>query len=132
MSIRIDPGSHVPIFQQIIDGLREAMAAGAYRPGEMLPSQRELAARVKVNPNTVHRAYDELEREGLVHARRGLGMFVTHRAGRSALLGAEEQVRQAMILAVRRGRSAGLSADRLRELFNQVVETGASRRRTRA
>lgn len=97
----------------------------------MLPSQRELAVRIKVNPNTVHRAYEALEREGLVHARRGLGMFVTNRAGRHARAGAEVLIRQALKEAVDRGRGVGLSNEVLRGLFDDVLSSTALRRATR-
>ena len=73
--MKIDPRSHVPIYLQIADGIRAAVAAGLYLPGEALPSLRNLAIEVQVNPNTVQRAYDELEREGLVYSRRGKGLF---------------------------------------------------------
>lgn len=119
--LRINASSHVPIYQQIVDGLRSDIAAGVFRPGEMLPSQREVAVQAKVNPNTVQRAFERLEQEGLIHARRGRGMFVTNRASRSALVGAEDRVREALRDAVRRGDAAGLTPQRLRELFDEAV-----------
>ena len=64
----IDPHSHLPIYLQIADEIRAAVAAGIYRPGEALPSLRAMAVEIHVNPNTVQRAYDELEREGLIYA----------------------------------------------------------------
>jgi DNA-binding transcriptional regulator YhcF (GntR family) len=73
----VDPNSPVPIYQQIADHVRRAVAAGVHRPGEPIPSLRALAVELVVNPNTVQRAFEELEREGLVQARKGLGMFVT-------------------------------------------------------
>jgi GntR family transcriptional regulator len=57
--VKIDPGSHIPIYLQIADGLRAAVAAGVYRPGQALPSLRALAIDARVNPNTVQRAYDQ-------------------------------------------------------------------------
>ena len=74
--MQIDPSSHVPIYLQIADDIRAAVAAGVYRPGEVLPSLRAMAIEVHVNPNTVQRAYDELEREGLIYSQRGRGLFV--------------------------------------------------------
>lgn len=120
--LRIDAGSHMPIYQQIVDGLRSAIAAGTFGPGEMLPSQRELAIQVKVNPNTVQRAFEILEREGLIHALRGRGMFVTNRASHNARSGAEANVRRALQDAVRRGRAAGVGPERLQELFDAVID----------
>ena len=78
--MRIDPGSHVPIYLQIADEIRAAVAAGVYRPGEVLPSLRAMAIDVHVNPNTVQRAYDELEREGLSMRNAARGCLSPNRA----------------------------------------------------
>ena len=66
-----------PIYSQLIQRLTEAIVSGVYAPGEKLPSVRELALEVGVNPNTVQRALTELEREGLVFSQRTAGRFVT-------------------------------------------------------
>jgi len=73
---RIDANSDVPVFQQIVDGVKSAIARGAYRPGEAIPSVRGMAAEVLVNPNTVAKAYRDLEREGVIESHRGTGLFV--------------------------------------------------------
>ena len=82
--MKIQPSSHVPIYLQIAEAVRAAVAAGVYRPGEVLPSLRAMAIRLHVNPNTVQRAYDELEREGLIYSQRGRGLFVAERGAASA------------------------------------------------
>ena len=64
--MKIDLRSSVPIYQQIAEGIRAEIAVGVYRPGEGLPSIRNLAVRLKVNQNTVHKSYGELEAEGLI------------------------------------------------------------------
>jgi DNA-binding transcriptional regulator YhcF (GntR family) len=66
---RIEPDSHVPIYIQIIEYLRSRIAAGVFRPGEALPSLRALALELKVNPNTVQRAYDEMDRQGMIRSK---------------------------------------------------------------
>ena len=71
--MQLNPKSHVPIYQQIVDGIRSSIAAGIFRPGEILPSVRVLAVDAQVNPNTVQRAYEELERQGVIESRRGRG-----------------------------------------------------------
>ena len=93
--MQIDPGSHVPIYLQIADGIRAAVAAGVYRPGEVLPSLRAMATEIHVNPNTVQRAYDELEREGLVYSQRGRGLFVAEQGAAFAQSPAGDGVRRA-------------------------------------
>jgi GntR family transcriptional regulator len=72
MQFRIDPTSRLPIYRQLVGQLREAVARGRLQPEQRLPSVRELV----VNPNTVARVYTELEREGMLNTRPGLGVFV--------------------------------------------------------
>jgi GntR family transcriptional regulator len=72
----IDPRSPTPLWGQIAARIRVAVAAGELRPGESLPSVRELAKRLRVNPATVAQAYRELAREGFVETRHGSGTFV--------------------------------------------------------
>ena len=76
MEFRIDPTSRLPIYRQLGNQIREAVARGRLRPGEQLPSVRDLSRTLVVNPNTVARVYTELERDGVLHTRQGLGVFV--------------------------------------------------------
>jgi GntR family transcriptional regulator len=75
-SIVLDLKSGVPIYRQIIDGVKSAMATGTLAPGDRLPTVRQLAVDLSVNPNTVSRAYTELELTGLVETHMGSGTFV--------------------------------------------------------
>ncbi|HUF49643.1 MAG TPA: GntR family transcriptional regulator [Longimicrobiales bacterium] len=77
MSLRIDAGDSRPIYVQIMDEVRRAIVLGTWRADESLPSVRQLAVELRVNPNTVQQAYRELEREGAVYVRRGQGTFAT-------------------------------------------------------
>lgn len=76
MFLRIDPGSGIPLGVQIGSALRLAIVTQRVRPGEQLPSARDLAAELRVNFHTVRKAYQELEADGLLESRRGLGTFV--------------------------------------------------------
>ena len=76
MEFRIDPTSRLPIYRQLGNQIREAVARGRLRPREQLPSVRDLSRTLVVNPNTVARVYTELEREGVLYTRQGLGVFV--------------------------------------------------------
>ena len=76
MEFRIDPVSRSPIYRQLTNQFREAVARGKLQPEERLPSVRELSRTLVVNPNTIARAYTELEREGMLNSRPGLGVFV--------------------------------------------------------
>jgi len=120
--VRIDPNSHVPIYLQIAEGVRAAVAAGVYRPGEALPSLRALAIAVQVNPNTVQRAYDELEREGLIYSQRGKGLFVADQGTASAQSWAEDGVRRAFDEGIRAGQAAGMRVEQIRKIFDAAID----------
>ncbi|MEX2171389.1 MAG: GntR family transcriptional regulator [Pirellulales bacterium] len=76
MKFQCDTTSRVPIYRQLIEQVRAGVATGKLKPGERLPSVRLLSRELVVNPNTIARAYTELEREGVLHTRQGLGVFV--------------------------------------------------------
>ena len=71
---------HLPIYAQLMDTLKRRIITGRYLPGEKLPSVRELATEAGINPNTVQRAFSELEREGLIYTQRATGKYVTENA----------------------------------------------------
>ena len=120
--MRIDPHGHVPIFLQIVEGLRGDVARGIHKAGEPLPSVRELAVRLGVNPNTVQRALEALEREGLVESRRGKGMFVTGGGLASARMRSEASVNTSLEHAIQIGVSAGMSANELQRMFAEALD----------
>ncbi len=119
----LDPSSTVPIFRQIAAHIRRAVAAGLYRPGETIPSTRNLALELTVNPNTVQRAYEQLEREGLVEARKGLGMFVTKNGATSARRQSEAAVYDAFDRGIRAGRAANMPVKGIRGAFERAWKT---------
>jgi GntR family transcriptional regulator len=104
---RIDPRSPTPLYAQIAGRLRAAIAAGDLRPGAPLPSVRQLAAGLRVNPATVVQAYRDLETEGFVEMRQGAGTFVrevaTERRARERSRVARQLVRALVADAARAG-----------------------------
>jgi GntR family transcriptional regulator len=76
MEFHISTASREPIYQQLAAQVREGVARGKLKAGARLPSVRELSRTLVVNPNTIARAYTELERDGVLHTRQGLGVFV--------------------------------------------------------
>jgi GntR family transcriptional regulator len=76
MAFHIDTSSRLPIYQQLAQQIREAIARGELRPETALPSVRQLSRELVINPNTVARAYSELEREGLLECQHGRGVYV--------------------------------------------------------
>lgn len=107
MSLRSD--SNLPVFQQVADLIRHAIASGAYAPGDAIPSVRAQSLKLKVNPNTIQRAYEELEREGIIESRRGIGMFVAPSAAAPARAGAADAVRDSFEQGIRISLAAGLT-----------------------
>ncbi len=77
MDINIDLTDGVPIYRQIVNQVKYLIASGLLRPGEELPPIRTLALQLKVTPNTIVKAYDELETSGIIHKRRGAGTYVS-------------------------------------------------------
>jgi len=76
---QIDPKSGVPFYRQIIDQVKSAMATGRLAPGDRLPTVRQLAVDLSINPNTVSRAYTELELTGLVETQMGSGTYISQK-----------------------------------------------------
>jgi GntR family transcriptional regulator len=79
LEFRIATGSSAPLYRQIVEQVRKAVATGALTPGEQLPSVRALAELLVINPNTVARAYADLAREGILESQAGKGLFVASR-----------------------------------------------------
>jgi len=77
MQFQVNPGDELPIYRQIMHQITDAIVAGRIAPGDKLASHRDLAAQLVVAPLTIKKAYDELEKEGLLHTQRGRGTFVS-------------------------------------------------------
>lgn len=120
---RLDPRLPTPLYAQIAERVRVAMASGELMAGDALPSVRTLATRLRVNPATVVQAYRDLEQEGLVDMRQGAGSFVAdvapERRARSRAASAKKLVRDLLAEAARQG----VSADELRRAFDDEAGT---------
>jgi GntR family transcriptional regulator len=81
--VAIDPRDQTPIYAQLDRGLRAAIATGRLQPGDQLPTVRQLAVELSINANTVARVYAELERDGVLETRRGVGSFVAATPGQA-------------------------------------------------
>ena len=120
--MRVDPSSQVPVFKQIADYLRSSIAAGIYRRDEALPSKRVLGMKLGVNPHTVQHAYEDLQKEGLVEARKGSGMYVAEAGIDRAQTGSERTCSEILERACRIAREAGLSKDQIRNLLDKALD----------
>lgn len=122
MLIRVDPQSPKPLFEQIAFAVKDAVARGELGTGERLPSVRELAQELAINPNTVVRAYEALTSDGVVVRRQGAGVFVT---GRSRTLEPAERKRQLEELCLRTVTEAfhlGFTADDVRAAVDGALD----------
>jgi len=128
---RIDPKSALPIYRQITDGIRRSVAAGLLAPGEKLPSVRDLAARILVNPNTVAKVYRDLERDGLLDTRRGDGTYVSADAAAMAEVERRRLLSDQLRAVARDVRAFGLSQEAALDLFRDVLKDEKSRRKDR-
>ena len=126
MLINVDPTDHRPMYVQIMDEVRVAIVVGAARPDDPLPSVRQLASDIRVNPNTIKRAYRELERDGIVYVRCGKGTYVAVPSEANDILDAlgEELARRSLQEAYR----LGLTLD----AFKRALETAARVEKTPA
>jgi GntR family transcriptional regulator len=116
MILRIDTTISLPVYAQIVDQIKRAIAAGSLRAGDGLPSLRETAIKLRINPLTVGKAYKQLESDGLIETRHGLGSYVTANSGAVEVFRREALVRDIDNIIVD-AFHMGVSPDELNELF---------------
>jgi len=124
IEFRIDARSGVPPYQQIIQQVTHALRLDMLREGDQLPTVREVVAAVAINPNTVAKAYRELEHAGLVQARPGIGTFV-RRSLAPANLSAHGPLKAELAQWMARARRAGLDDDSIEALFRTTFREAA-------
>lgn len=120
--LRIDPSSAEPLFEQIAFAIKSAVARGDAVAGDRLPSVRELARELAINPNTVVRAYEQLEAEGVVVRRQGAGCFLTDRGRELATAARRRQLQDLMRRAATEAFHLGFSADEARRALDQHLD----------
>ncbi len=121
-TIRLEGGSGVPVYRQIIDQVMGGVASGALEPGTQLPTVRQLAVDLAVNPNTIMRAYRELELRGMVETQQGVGTYISIQK-----VERDEAARQARLsrLAGDVAARAGAEGFSLQELVDRLAEMAA-------
>jgi GntR family transcriptional regulator len=121
INFRLDPRTGLAPYRQLVDQVRQAVSLGLLRPGDRLPSVREVVTQVTINPNTVHRAYRDLEHEGVVEGRPGLGTFVA--ASAASLVTVEDRtvLLEELREWVGRARRAGLDREGIAALVAVAV-----------
>ncbi|MDQ2866174.1 MAG: GntR family transcriptional regulator [Candidatus Eremiobacteraeota bacterium] len=121
--LTVDPRSGVPLYLQVIEQIKRSVALGILCAGEQLPTVKQLALDLTINPNTVAKAYKELERDGVIETAAGKGSFVrTNGSAESVRSAAGDIARGAFEAAVREAKSIGLSADDIRKLASAAID----------
>jgi GntR family transcriptional regulator len=118
----ISPAAPGPLYQQIVEALKREVASGRLPPGRPLPSFRALAEELQVSLITVKRAYEELERDGVIYRRQGLGTFIADNGAAAARQAQQTLARQAMRHAVALGREGGLGDAELVRLLQEALD----------
>lgn len=119
--IKINESSPVPIYQQIIESIQREILAGVFGPDSRLPSIRDLAIELKVNPNTIARAYQEMVTAGTIYLKRGQGAFVTPRSIDDLLEQAKAEMAKHILEIIAIARSMGLDRLHMRKIFDAVL-----------
>lgn len=118
--ILLDYKDRRPIYEQVIEKFQQMILCGALQPGEPMPSVRSLAMELSLNPNTIQRAYQELERNGYIYTIKGKGSFVsdTQDAAQSKRKELQEELKQ----CVEKAFAAGISEIELKEMLTRSIE----------
>ena len=120
MKIRIESSSGIPITRQIVDQIRAQCAAGEVRPGERLPSVRELARELAVNQNTILRVYERLTAERLLERRHGAGTYVSKEMPGGQMRAQRQTLREDLRRLVRRARMLDIDLADLKDLLDRA------------
>jgi GntR family transcriptional regulator len=117
MLFKPNPSSGVPIYLQLMEQVKHSIETGALRPGEQLPGIRPLAEELVINPNTVAKAYRELEHEGVIELRQGAGAFVSAGVLEKATTDRFRAAQTVVTAAIEKLRERGLNHEEIRRLF---------------
>lgn len=121
MNLRVEPGDGVPIYLQIVEQIKRAVALGRIKPEEGLPSVRQLALDLTINPNTVARAYLELEHQGVIYKRQGQGTFVSSQAAEASRRERQKIVSALFEKALIEAVNSGLTAAEIDDIYRNLL-----------
>jgi GntR family transcriptional regulator len=118
---RLDRKSGVPAYRQVVDQVRQALRLGILKPGDQLPTVRDVVKQIAINPNTVHRAYRDLEAQGLTEGRPGSGTFI--RRSLSRVPDQQPQLQRDLEKWMRMARAAGLGDEAIAALVAEATQS---------
>jgi GntR family transcriptional regulator len=122
MLIRLDPKNDAPLYRQLMAQVQALIASGRLRPGDRLPAVRELAVDLRINPNTVARAYRELDALGIVETRGALGSYVSNGQATLSRRKREAEFRVKLSEALSAGAGLGIDPAVAREMFDRLAD----------
>lgn len=121
IQFRLDRKSGVPAYRQLVDQVRQALRLGLLRPGDQLPTVRDVVKQIAINPNTVHRAYRDLEQQGLTEGRPGSGTFI--KRSLSKVPEQQEALQRQLESWMRVAREAGLGNEAISALVAEAMRS---------
>ena len=127
--ITVNDQSGVPIYLQIVEGMKREILTGIFGPDDRLPSIRDLAVELKVNPNTIAKAYQELETLGVIYFRRGQGAFVAPRTEEDRMKEARKEIMDRLAEILEIAERMGLTREALRSLLEDGLKNASLRRK---
>jgi GntR family transcriptional regulator len=129
MLLRIDSTNGVPLYLQIAKEVKHSIAVGSLKPGEQVPSVREIALQITVNPNTVAKAYRELEMQGIVQTRRGTGTFVSETTVDVTKIERKRIISELMDKAIDEARHLQMNEEEMTKLLLERVQAFKRKRK---
>jgi GntR family transcriptional regulator len=127
IQFRLDRKSGVPAYRQVVDQVRQALRLGLLCPGDRLPTVRDVVKQIAINPNTVHRAYRELETQGLTEGRPGSGTYIKRPLSRVPQ--EQPQLQRQLERWMRKARVAGLGDEAIAALVAEAAESSKKEER---
>ncbi len=123
MFLNIDPSNGIAIYDQVVRQVKFAVAQGAVKPGNLIPSVREMARELAINPNTVARAYQQLQADGVLEQVRGTGMEVAADAVKQCKIERQKMIQDRIRQAFVEAKQSGLEGDELRQIVEKQLSS---------
>lgn len=127
MFFDIDPDNGIPIYDQVMRQIKFAIAQGVLRPGDRIPSVRDLAKELVINPNTIARSYQGLQAEGILAANRGIGLEVAKGARAECQRQRKTLVHERLMQVILEARQSGLDEESIERLYRQCLAETSTR-----
>lgn len=123
MQLKIEANNGIPIYEQLVRQIKFAVAEGTVVPGQLIPSVRDMARSLAINPNTVQRAYQQLQTEEILESLRGRGLAVCTGAKRRCSVDRQHLLGERLTAVVVEAIRGGLEPDRLRDMFEKALSS---------